>query len=182
MAANEMSLAQFADRLGQKAEALARLDLRQAMRQAAVAIRADTLLNFQHSSDPDGNPWLPLKRARANSKGNDKPLLDHGILRAASTSPGPHHQETLTATSLTITNNLDYAAIHNFGGVIHKPTRSRKKPWVFTAPDGRTIFTRKIKAHDITIPQRRFMGFGPRLLGTLDDIFVDFLETRVGAI
>ena len=43
-------------------------------------LRADVLLNFYDSHDPEGTPYPPLKHPRSNSKGGDKVLIDIGLL------------------------------------------------------------------------------------------------------
>ncbi len=172
----ELSLEEFADALDRKASKKLSNFTKplKVCRQLAVS---DMLSNFAEGHDPDGQPWLPLKRPRANSKGGDRPLQDTGILRGSVTGNGPGHVETMTATSLTIGSNLDYAGIHNYGGTVHLPERRRgrgQKPYVFRIGD-LTIFTRRIRAVDILIPQRRFVGIGAKLAGDFSDVFADHM-------
>lgn len=56
------------------------------------------------------------------------------------------------------TNQVPYAAIHEFGGIIKKPAQDRTgtglSPYHFIAKDGTEVFTFKIKAHTIKMPKR----------------------------
>jgi phage gpG-like protein len=170
-----MTLDQFAAFAGQSADQLNRIDFTVPMKQTAVLLTADTKENFAGGHDPDGVPWLPLKRPRANSRGADKPLRDKGLLMASVTAGGLGHVEQISANQLIWGTNLDYAAVHQFGAKIQKRERTRRKPWVFPGGDGKPVFTRKIRAHAVVIPQRRFLGWSPRLRETVPRIFGEWM-------
>ncbi len=176
----EMSLEQFAARCNGSAAALASLDLSREMKVIAIMARADMVENFQGSHGPDGTPWPPLARPRANSKGADKPLLDTGILQASVTAAaGKGHVETITARSMKTGSNLDYAAVHQYGHTFLRPEKTRGKPWVFSGANGQIVFTRRIRAHQQTVPPRPFAGWSARLLAKVDRVLGERLEKSV---
>ena len=182
MVSETLTLDGFNELCKQYAARLGTADLTMPLKTVAMLVKADTIENFQGSHDPDGNPWLPLKRPRPKGKGQkagtDKPLMDRGILRTASTS-GATVETTRTGMVYRVTggNTLDYAAAHQRGLTTTKPARTRSKPWVFQA-GGQTIFTRRIRAHTVRIPQRQFVGFGKVLTTKIDDVMIDWLEEQ----
>ena len=68
------------------------------------------------------------------------------------------NQNSNGATTTLLTQNVPYAEIHEFGGIVKKPAVSRVgtglPPYRFIAKDGTVVFTFKIKAHTIKIPKR----------------------------
>lgn len=118
--AASMTLGQLAAFLDRRAEDLARIDFTEPLKQAAQALRSDVLENFQGGHAPDGAPWAPVRHARAHGRGDSsQPLHDRGLLSASVTSPTEKgHIERITDTSLVMGTTFDYAAIHQFGGVI----------------------------------------------------------------
>lgn len=54
--------------------------------------------------------------------------------------------------------NLVYARIHEFGGVIHVPpmvpVRAKALHWI---QDGRDVFAKSTRAHDVTMPERSYL-------------------------
>lgn len=110
MATLRLDLGQLAGHLEGLAARALPADWTPALKTVAVLLTADTRERFQSGTDPAGNPWLPLKRPRGNSRGADKVLLDTGILSASWGSVvdvGP--------TSLVWGSNLDRAAWHTRG-------------------------------------------------------------------
>lgn len=181
-AAMEMTLDDLARFLDQRASQLTRIDLTKPMKVILLLAKSSIKENFAGSHAPDGTPWLPLKRPRQGKRHRNStplPLRDTGLLMASVTSAGPHHVERTDERSMQVGTNLEYAAIHNFGGTIHKPERARAKPWVFTNGQGQTIFTRKIKEHDVTIPARQFIGWGPKLIEQTADVLSEALEEKL---
>ena len=177
MAQAELTLKQFAAEVERAGVDLDRLDFRRPLAVCAQLVRSATLDNFAGAHDPEGIPWLPLKRRRG------QPLRDRGLLMAAATSGA-----AVTITSHTLTyrlvaaNVLEYAGIHNAGGRIQVPERSRSKPWVFEGTGGEVIFTRRIRAHTVTIPRRQFLGFGPSLVEKIDRVLAEFVAQKVAAL
>lgn len=116
--ARELSLEQLSVFFSRRAEELATLDLRVPLKECAVLIKSDVSNNFQGSHAPDGTPWKPLKRKRSGKrhKGSiPKPLLDTGLLRASAVANGRGHVEEITANSLEVGSNLEYAGWQNDG-------------------------------------------------------------------
>jgi phage gpG-like protein len=170
-------------------------------RKAAPAIiRADIRTNFQTSSDPDGKPWPPLKRARAN--GSSTPLVKSRELLRSATTPGhPNHVERDEGGTLVIGTKAVQANLQNHGGVV-RPRRARFLTIPVSREADRTKggarnFARKLfpvvkggkpvalaegkrrrglvvhylLRKFVVIPARRFVGYGKRLVGKLSDDF-----------
>lgn len=173
--AGALTLLDISKWAGDAAAGLEHADFTRPLKAAKLIAVRGIKRNFDESHAPDGTPWLPLKRPRANSRGADQPLRNFGILMAASTTG---LTEELTPSMLVLSNILEYAGVHNFGATIHQPERSRDKPWVWQGADGAPIFTRKIKEHDVTIPQREFMGLSAKDLGYIEQVFLEDLERR----
>lgn len=124
-----------------------------------IILRQKDLL-FKNSVDPDGKKWEPLapltikSKIRKNAKiTSDKKkqkkfkiLVDTGNLKNSLTVQGG--QESIQETSgdeIVVGTNVEYAAIHNFGGSIQK-----KNAVEFTEREENMIF----------IPARPFIGIG----------------------
>jgi phage gpG-like protein len=179
-AALTLDLTQLEAWAGKTAADLVGLSFRQPLQVVKVLLSASTKENFSGGHSPDGVPWLPLKRPRANSKGGDKPLRDKGLLMAGVADGGQGHVERLSDTELQWGTNLVYAAVHQFGHTFQRPERSRKKPWVFTTSDGRKVFTRKIKAHAQTVPARPYLGLNAALVEKIERVFAEHVEKHLG--
>ena len=165
--AETYSLDELASWAGQQAKDVDNTDFTKPLKICRLLIDADTKQNFAGSHDPNGAPWLPLKHRQG------RPLRDKGLLMAASTTG---LVETMTRQTLVLTNNLEYAGAHQRGVTIRRPERKRPyplTPWVFEV-DGYTVFTRKIRAHDIKIPARPFLGVGERLADKMARAFAEF--------
>lgn len=126
---------------------------------------AATRVRFQRSQAPDGTKWLPkkattLKRYVARGDGNrPNPLI--GVSQRLS-------QEILSFASrdeVEIGSNLEYAAIHQFGGVINHPGGT---PYFIDSETGLASFVKKdspgaaklprTAPHAIPIPKRVWLG------------------------
>jgi phage gpG-like protein len=95
------------------------MDFTPVLKAIRVDVVAVTRENFDKSTTADGKPWAPLKRPRPNSAGNDQPLRDFGILMASVTSPGAQGNiDEQNGRRIEWGTNLDYAAIHQYGGII----------------------------------------------------------------
>ncbi len=54
--------------------------------------------------------------------------------------------------------NLEYAAIHEYGGTIHVPEiRPRNAKALHFYVGGKEVFAKKAKAHDVHMPERSFL-------------------------
>jgi phage gpG-like protein len=73
---------------------------------------------------------------------------------------------------------LQYAAIHNFGGVVNIPEQIRasgQKPFAWKNGEGRMVFSRRIRARKVTIPKRQFIGLSDRDRLRIEQIAADNL-------
>lgn len=105
------------DRLAERARNLA-----PAMREIGGTVVADAQMRFKASKDPYGVPWRRLaRRTIAQRRGkSDKPLLDTGRLRNSIT------YRLIGQHAVEIGSNVEYAAIHQFGGTVQHGARSLK--------------------------------------------------------
>lgn len=102
------------------------VDFTPALKQCAVAIRGDTLQNFETASGPDGTAWPALEHVSTLSRrqGSSKPLMDRGLLAASATGRGPNAFEQITPKSLEVGSNLIQASLMQEGGEI-KPKKAK---------------------------------------------------------
>lgn len=159
------------------------------MQQMAIS---DTKQRFSHGIDPAGRPWIPLRHHRVNSAGADKPLRDFGFLMASV-------QAKATQRDLTVSSNLIYAGLHQFGGRVTpkkgkylsipatKEAKRTGSPRRFRLPLHAIINRRGtggvlIDDHDVvqyyltkevTVPARPFLGFSSRLIGEIGELLAD---------
>ncbi len=125
-----------------------------------------TKRNLIESTDAFGKPFEPLKDGSGR-----KPLLK--TLRLFQAIRG-----YVSGNAAVVECVVDYARIQNQGGTIVKGEQRRtgaEKPWVFVV-NGRTIFTRRIRPHKTTIPARRFMGTGRRMIEACVKVVLDFSD------
>lgn len=106
----------------QRAEAVFRAPMTPVLKVVAVVIGSELRQNFDRGVDPDGIPWKPLGGPRL--RGGSKPLLDRGVLRAATTSQVQGHVEIYTGNTLVYGCDLPQAATHQYGATI-RPRRGR---------------------------------------------------------
>jgi phage gpG-like protein len=137
-----MNLDAFAAQMKNAATELRR---REVLSRVAKAVELDAKRSIDTSRDVDGLPFKPL----ADGSGR-RPLFKTGELYNAI-------RAFVRGTAVVVTCAVPQANIQNFGGTIRKPERRRLKPWVFVK-NGVTIFTRRIRAHTVTIPRRQFVG------------------------
>jgi len=116
------SLDQFVGWCG-RAEAVFRAPMTPVLKVVAIVIGSELKQNFDRGVDPDGIPWPPLKHGRLRG-GTAKPLLDRGILRAATTSQVQGHVELYIGNTLVYGCDLPQAAIHQYGGTI-RPVKGK---------------------------------------------------------
>jgi phage gpG-like protein len=136
----------------------------------AVAFEMQSVVkrNLLASVDADGGPLLPLKDGSGR-----RPLLKTLALYNAV-------RGFVNGKAAVVECKVEYAGIQNHGGTINKPERRRakgEKPWVFQK-DGATIFTRRIRAHSVTIPARNFLGVGATMSEKVKGVILRFLEIR----
>ena len=117
MAAQEVTLGQFAGWLGSLGSQIERMDFPKPLQSCAFAASASIKENFAGSHDPDGKPWAALQRPRP--MGGDKPLRNFGILMASATAQGAQgHVRQISARALVFGSNLPQAALHQHGGTV----------------------------------------------------------------
>jgi phage gpG-like protein len=155
------------------------------VRRYVVLLSAESKGCFDQSRDPDGNPWAALRRPRERKRdkrargggGGQKPLRDSDVLMLSVTARGEGHVEELGPTSLRWGTNLPYAGTHQEGKTIRVPewrAEQGGKPRVFKAADGKAVFTRHIRAYEVEIPARPFLGVTDRLAGRMADMAADY--------
>lgn len=194
--------AQFAQRVGIRTVGV---DFRPFLKQAQFAIANDTKKNFDQGSAPDGTPWAGLARTRVRGAG--KPLRDRGLLMAAATAQHPTDGgiRRMSSDTLEFGVNLEYGATHQYGATIRPKLGqflaipatidalrqpARNFPGDLIAIIGKSgrggvLVEKKNRSQvhyyltrQVTIPARPFLGFGDRLLETLDALILDFAEKR----
>lgn len=135
---------------------------------------------FQSESSNDG-PWKPLKKATARRRVKKIPkkkrkkgfkiLQDNGVLRQSMTTDGAPEQETsIDGDEVSLASNVEYAAIHNFGGTINHPGTENGF--------GRGI---KIPPHKINIDARPFDQFTPTHIREHKELADSYLNEPQGA-
>lgn len=123
-----------------------------------ILLRQKDLL-FKNSVDPEGNSWqklAPLSESRKIAKNKKitsdkkkqkmtKILVDTGNLKNSMSVQGASGSvQSTSGNTISIGTNVEYAAIHNFGGTIKK----------------RNSFESKSASKMIEIPARPFLGLG----------------------
>ncbi len=145
----ELSLEDFARRLGTNAEALARVSFKVPLTVCAILITNDTRERFKRGVDPDGNSWKPLKKpARVpKGKGRTQPLWATGRLAASTGAGGVGHVQQVGDNALVFGTSVKYGAYHQDG------TR--------------------------TIPARPFLGIGDALMWQLAGVIGKYVEEEL---
>jgi len=156
-------------------------DLTPVMEAIAVRLEASTAGRFETATGPDGKAWKKSIRAKKES---GLTLTDTARLRRSITT-------RVTPHSAEVGTNVEYAAIHQFGGEIRR--KARKQVLAF---DGAGRFaarknTRKRKAgaipvaiadigaHTITMPARPFLGVDAADRASILKIIARTLEEAV---
>ena len=110
----------------------------------------------------DSEKWKEVQRRLGKSKGRDstRAILSGRTKRLAKSI----YIKSANSRRIVIASSSKYGAIHNYGGTIKKKAR---KGVIYT--DKKNKWTKKkkaynikdvnIKAHDIVIPQRKFLGY-----------------------
>lgn len=146
---------------------------------------------FDNQEGPDG-PWEQLgenqdivrfKKLTAKERknfiaGNQderrksvKVLQDTRLLVQSMTIQGSSQQETsILGDEVALGSNVEYAAIHNFGGVIDHPGTQNGFGLGIT-----------IKRHDIEIPQRQFDHFTFQDIQEIEELAMSYLNEQDGA-
>ena len=105
--------------------------------------------SFEKQEDPHGRPWqdlAPITKALRRGGPPYRILQDTGVLASSIT-------QRVSRKRLVIGTNLEYAALHNFGGVI-RPKRAKA---LFFGSFKRDGATHKVFAQKAVIPKRPFL-------------------------
>lgn len=135
---------------------------------------------FESERSNDG-PWEQLKIGteverlkkipKKQRKRGFKILQDNGVLRQSMVAPGAEFQESSTqGDEIELGTNVEYAAIHNFGGTINHPGTENGF--------GLGI---KIPAHAIEIPPRPFDQFTEKHISEIHELADSYFNDPNGA-
>jgi phage virion morphogenesis protein len=138
------------------------------MRDIAGYLLFSTQRRFETETGPDGKKWPPLKPRTAAARAGRKVRGTDHILRDTTRL----YQSLISAsdaTSAQVGTNVEYAAIHQFGGAIAMPARAgrvtfkkirgkRGVRFVRTGTKDATVQDVAIGAHAINMPARPFLG------------------------
>lgn len=163
--------------------AQAGVDLAEPLADIAGHLEFATKRRFETGRDPSGAAWKPSARA---AKTGGKTLVWRGHLRDSITAESD-------ATAARVGTNVDYAAIHQFGGRIEKKARiqtlyvnkarAESGDWRFVKA-GKADFAYDVgvKAHVMDMPARPFLGLGPDDHPAIADILMDHLIAAAGGL
>ncbi len=131
-------------------------DMTPALRGIGEYLRDASEGRFVSQTAPDGTPWRPLNDDYRKEKATnqDKILTLNGYLRNL-------HWDA-SAEEVLVGSNLEYAAIHQFGGVI-KPKTAKA-----LAFGGRVV-------SQVTIPAREYLGVSDVDANEIEAIVADYL-------
>ena len=204
-AAGEVPLNKLGGYFGNIANSLRGLDFREPLKSVKLVLIRETKQNFSRAASPDGAAWKPILGMRP--RGGDRPLRDRGLLMASVTSNAQGTIERISSSELTWGTNLEYAAIHQFGGVI-RPKRGKYlaipvtreayragsprnfgKPLSFRiGPRGGVMIEKRARSEVVhyiltkqsVIPARPFLGLNEAILSKSEDILRKWLVQRMG--
>ena len=127
-----IGLEQFTDRM----EELVKLNPKDYLGDIGEALKGNIAERFRDAKDPSGKRWLPSD--------SDNTLVDSTRLRDSI-------DDHIVGGVLEVGTNVEYAAIHNFGG-------------------------NETLDHNQTMPQRQFIGLGKQDEMDIRDIIEDVLS------
>jgi len=159
--------------------ALSRLEDEAGLYDAIGAELADGVQRrFIAAQDPDGDDWEESERARLKERGG-KTLTDTGRLQQSITW-------SVEEGGVLVGTNVEYAAIHQFGGEIEQPARKQTlliddEKGGFVSARARTgglqrVVEAAIGARTITMPARPFLGLDDIDRVAIEGIASDWLE------
>jgi len=135
------------------------------MRQPGGDLAAITEQNFDSEGARIADKWKPSRRA-IEQKGQT--LRDSTRLVSSLGVGGKDHVEEVGPTYVFVGTNVEYAAIHQFGGEIRQAAQSRIQGFKVNKRTGKSRFAKRgkanfeqwtsRKAYTITIPARPFFG------------------------
>lgn len=204
MFAREYTFDEFATRLDEAGNRLVSGDFSKALYACAKIIQNDTRDRLRRGVDPDGRPNKPTKYPPlVGPSARATPLWATGRLAASCSAGGEGNVTSVTKFVLAYGTNLEYAAIHQFGGII-KPNRAKKLtipltreaakyaprefPRKLFVPRGKKILAesrmKRLVAHyalvdSVEIPARPFIGLGNDVLRKCEDVLLKHAEREV---
>ena len=128
------------------------------LRSIGVSLVQKSKEHFAQESGPDGTPWLQSRRAK---EAGGKTLQDSRILYTSLS----YYRDA--AGNLITGSPLEYARIHNRGGIIKPRPESGKKALHFGGV---------IRAQ-VVIPKREYLGWGPGEIRVVNDVLKDLAKT-----
>jgi phage virion morphogenesis protein len=133
------------------------------LRAIGTGLARNTRQRFDLGVDPDGHPWEELNPAYEMGKKGP------GILRESGMRGGLQGSITfdVAGRELAVGSNKIYAAVHQFGAVI----RPKNGPYLIFRMGGALV-----KARQVTIPARAYLGFGDEDEDTVLDVAEAFLD------
>lgn len=177
--------------------ALSKLDdMSDPLRLAGFYMERSTLRQFQSAGAAKGTPWKPLKLStiKRRRKMSSSILQDTGRLRRSVTARATTGSVwNLTRRALVLGTNLEYAAIHQWGGDIKRTIapgtvrlrRSKKSPtgWAFAKKRHKLVteFASKGRSYVISIPARPYLLISDEDEDQIAMIFERYLRKALGA-
>jgi phage virion morphogenesis protein len=164
-----------------------------ALNAIGAAMVTSTQRNIERERSPDGTPWPPLSPRTAEKRvGRGRRGFDHMLrvkLRLYSSI-----SYLVGGFGVSWGSNVEYAGIHQLGGVIEMPARSgtvsirrvkRKGGGIrarFAGSGSRGAEDRavSIRAHQVRIPARPYLGISAADQATISDIVADELRREAG--
>lgn len=160
-------------------------DMTPIMRAIGGELEAATERNFDDEGARIGAKWKPSRRAIEQ---NGQTLRDTGRLVASISSAGAGHVSEVTPQSVFVGTNVEYAAIHQFGGEIKQAAQSRRQGFITKGKQQRFAgeksrnekgFTEKWTsrgAYTIDMPARPFFGLNQQDEQDIADKIAEMLD------
>lgn len=150
---------------------------------------SDTKKRFAASMSPDGTPWVPLRHQRVYAGTSNKPLRNFGFLMASV-------QAKATQNDMTVSSNLIYAGLHQFGGMV-RPKKGKFLAIPATKEASRAGGARRFRrplhpiinrrgtggvlldendvvqyylTKEVKVPARPFLGFSKAVIGEIGEL------------
>ena len=150
--------------------------LKPAMHLISLLVKRSIVTNFNTGGRPIA--WKPSRRTL---KHGGKTLVDLGILRSS-------FETKSDEKSASVSTNIVYAAIHNFGGEINRASREGAlffKKFKSGKRKGRTLFSKEGKAsfgkkvnfggYTVKMPQREFMMMQDEDWPEIRNVLADYI-------
>lgn len=153
----------------------------------AAYLLFSTQRRFQRQVSPEGQKWAPLARRTAMAKIRGRRRGTSNILRVTTMLYGSL-VEASNDRSAEVGTNVEYAAIHQFGGEITQYARSQRAS--FKKIRNRYRFAKRgtkgsvernitIGEHSVKIPARPYLGFNEQDRAELIAIGEEWMERQV---